>query len=148
MLALQDKIYMCRVLSNSISSYQPQISVKNCNDIRFSHGGHMFALVNNEKTIHVYNFYTYECTERMKFQGHIARITSIDWFPNDMGFTTAGQDGNIYFYDLFSDKEIGSRNTDYDCPHGKVKFTSVVNLPGKPYEFIAVGAEKVIETKT
>jgi len=32
----------------------------------------------------------------------MGRIMSIDWFPNDMGFTTCGQDGNIYFYDLYS----------------------------------------------
>jgi len=94
----------------------------------------------------VYNFYTYECTERMKFQGHMGRIMSIDWFQNDMGFTTCGQDGNIYFYDLYSGTDVGERNRQVDANRREVKFTSVVNMPGKQYEFLAVGNEKTIFT--
>jgi len=136
---------MCKVLSNTISHYK-QLSVKGCNEIRFANGGHLFAIVSAEKNIHVYNFYTYECTERMKFQGHMGRIMSIDWFQNDMGFTTCGQDGNIYFYDLYSGTDVGERNRQVDANRREVKFTSVVNMPGKQYEFLAVGNEKTIFT--
>jgi hypothetical protein len=73
---------------------------------------------------------------------------SIDWFPNDMGFTTCGQDGNIYFYDLYSATEVGERNRGKDQNRREVKFTSVVNLPGKSYEFLAVGSEKIIYTES
>ncbi len=72
----------------------------------------------------------------------------IDWFSNDMGFTTCGQDGNIYFYDLYSGLETHERNRDKDQTRREAKFTSVVNLPGKPYQFIAVSNEKVIYTET
>ncbi len=122
--------------------------IKGCNEIRFANGGHLFAAVANEKHIHVYNFYTYDCTERMQFQGHMQRIMGIDWFSNDMGFTTCGQDGNIYFYDLYSGHEVHERNRDKDQTRREAKFTSVVNLPGKPYQFIAVSNEKVIYTET
>jgi len=146
-IALQDKINMCNVLSNSISFFK-SIGIKGCNEIKFSNGGHLFACVANEKLIHVYNFYTTDCNERMQFQGHMGRVMSIDWFPNDMGFTTCGQDGNIYFYDLYSATEVGERNRGKDQNRREVKFTSVVNLPGKSYEFLAVGSEKIIYTES
>ena len=107
----------------------------------------MFACVANERHIHIFNFYTGETTERMMFQGHHTnRVMNIDWFANDMGFASCGLDGNIYFFDLYQ-KEIGERNKSKEI-NKKVKFTSVVNLPNMPYEFLAVGSEKVIYTET
>ena len=73
---------------------------------------------------------------------------SIDWFPNDMGFTSCGQDGAIYFYDLYSVKEIGERNKQHEKKRHGVEFSSVVNLPNHPYNFLAVGNEKTIYTET
>ena len=102
--------------------------------------------MNKEKEIYVYNFYTYECQDRMKFTGHMGKIMSIDWFQNDMGFATCGLDGNIYFYDLYSAAGDGERNRAHEASRREVKFTSVVNLPGKQYEFLAVGSEKTIFT--
>lgn len=68
-LALQDKILMCKVLSEEIAHFK-NLAIKGCSEIRFNHGGHLFACVSADKNIHIYNFYTYECTERMKFTGH------------------------------------------------------------------------------
>ena len=83
----------------------------------------------------------------MQFTGHLNKVIAIDWFANDMGFTTCGQDGNIYFYDLYNPiPPAGSRNQPHDVNRRDVKFSSVVNRPGKPYEFIAVGSEKTIFT--
>ena len=39
---------------------------------------------------------------------------------------------------------MGSRNTDKDYTKKEVKFTSVVNIPGKPYEILAVGSDRMI----
>ena len=53
----------------------------------------------------------------MQFTGHVSRVRCIDWFENDLGFTTCGNDGNVYFYDLFKPgqlKDPGKRNTDKD----------------------------------
>jgi cilia- and flagella-associated protein 57 len=102
---------VCNILSNSIN-VPKVLLIKGCNEIRFSNGGHLFAAVASTCLIHVYNFYTHECTERMQFIGHSQRVMCIDWFANDMGFTTCGLDGNIYFYDLYFGKEIGERNRD------------------------------------
>lgn len=65
-IALQDKIVMCNVLSSTIHHFKT-ISIKGCNEIKFSNGGHLFACVANEKNIHIYNFYTLETNERMQF---------------------------------------------------------------------------------
>ena len=147
-VALQDKINMCNVLSNQIGVFKV-IQIKGCNEIKFSNGGHMFACVTGNNQINVYNFWTGECSERMQFVGHMGRIMSIDWFANDMGFVTCGQDGNIFFYDLFTGQGDGERNRQMDQNRRDVKFSSVVNIPHqKPYQFIAVGSEKLIYTET
>ena len=103
-IALQDRIIMCNILSNSISLFK-SISIKQCNEIRFSNGGHFFACVANTpntSNVHVFDFYTGEVSERMMFSGHLGRVMSIDWFSNDMGFTTCGSDGFIYFFDHYA----------------------------------------------
>lgn len=41
-------------------------------------------------------------------------------------------------------KAIGVRNNEKDYNKKEVKFTSVVNVPGKPYEVLAVGSDKMI----
>ena len=88
-VALQDRVMCCNVLSSVIQPYN-FMQIKGCNEIRFSNGGHLFACVQNDKVIHVYNTYTGDCSERMIFIGHMGKIMSIDWFQNDMGFTTCG----------------------------------------------------------
>ncbi len=57
--AVGDKLLLMNVLSNSIQDYA-SISLKNCREIRFSNGGHMFAAGIGNFT-HVYNFYTVQC---------------------------------------------------------------------------------------
>lgn len=85
----------------------------------------------------------------MQFTGHVNRVRCIDWFENDLGFTTCGNDGNVYFYDLYkpgSLKDPGKRNTDKDFNKKDVKFSAVCNVPGKSYEIYAVGSDKLIST--
>ena len=61
-----------------------------------------------------------------------------------MGFSSCGLDGNVYFYDLITQKETGQRLSDKDFNQKGVLLTSVVNIPGKPYEVYAVGSDKQI----
>ena len=62
-----------------------------------------------------------------------------------MGFTSTGLDGNIYFFDLYAYQlEAGKRNGERDFNKKETKFTSVVNVPGKPYECYAVGNDGAI----
>ena len=150
-IALQDKIYLCNVLSNTIQQFKT-IGTKGCNEIQFSNGGHLFASILMSGTnchIQVYNFYTGECSERMTWTGHTGRVMGICWREDDMGFTTCGLDGNIYFYDLYGPGEIGIRTDGTMIRNSQsepVRFSSVVNIPSRPYQFIAVGSEKKIYT--
>ena len=61
-----------------------------------------------------------------------------------MGFTSCGLDGNVYFYDLIIQKESGQRLSEKDFNQKSVFMTSVVNIPGKPFEMLAVGNDKKI----
>jgi hypothetical protein len=89
------------------------------------------------------------------------KVCSIDWYENDMGFTTCGVDGNIYFFDLFVHTQEGKgRNTDMDyiAPDKGTRYNMVQTLPPigtgmnmpadkikeRPYECIAVGTDKKI----
>ncbi len=77
------------------------------------------------------------------------KVRSIDWWENDMGFTSCGLDGNVYFYDLIYQKDFGQRLSEKDFNQKGVLLTSVVNVPGKPFEVLTVGSDKKIwYTKT
>ena len=96
--AVSDKIMMMNVLSNSIQEYH-SIALKNCREIRFSNGGHMFAAGVGSYT-YIYDFYTAECPSNMKCQGHSGKIVNIDWFEDDSGFADCCNQGRVYRYDL------------------------------------------------
>jgi hypothetical protein len=61
-----------------------------------------------------------------------------------MGFTSCGQDGNVYFFDLIVQKETQSRLNDKDFNQKGIAFTSVVNIPTKPFEVYVVGSDRKI----
>ena len=44
------------VFSNDLEQFKA-IQIKGCHEIQFSHGGHLFAAI-NDKVINVYNFWT------------------------------------------------------------------------------------------
>ena len=143
-VSLQDKILMCNVLTDKIVSFK-SLQIKGCQEIKFSHGGHLFACVANLKDVYVYDFYSTDNPVMMQFVGHVNKVRAIDWFPNDMGFASCGLDGNIYFFDLYAyDRDAGKRHIDKDFNKKETKFTSLVNIPGKTYEVFAVGSDGAI----
>lgn len=71
-------------------------------------------------------------------------MRGIDWFDDDMGFTSCGIDGNVFFYELQMQKELNTRNSDKDFnvkinANNFTGFTDVCNIPGQPYEALTVG---------
>ena len=72
------------------------------------------------------------------------KVLSIDWWENDMGFTSCGMDGNVYFYDLIYQKEQQQRLNEKDFNQKGVVLKSVVNIPGQPFEMYTVGNDKKI----
>ena len=81
----------------------------------------------------------------MQCKGHVNKVRCIDWFDDDMGFTSCGIDGNAYCYDLSKLKEDGgTRNSDHDFNQKGVSFTGLCNIPNKKYEILLVGSDKKI----
>ena len=54
-----DKLRLMNVFSKSIEPYK-EFNIKQCREVRFSNGGHLFAAA-NAALISVINFYTGEC---------------------------------------------------------------------------------------
>ena len=122
------------------------LPVKSCAEISFANGGHLFACVAKQTEIHVYNFYTLECPQHMQYVGHQGQVQCIAWFENDMGFSTCGKDGNIYFYDLNNYKldMQQKRNQEKDVFSKGKSYSSLALMPGKQYEAYAVGSDTSI----
>jgi len=112
-VAIQDKITLYNVLSKCIQPFK-NIQVKGCTEIKFSNGGHLFAAAYGSNATYVFNFYTNENPPNFQCKGHIQKVRAIDWFDDDMGFVSAGQGGDVFFWELLNVKEGSNRLTDKD----------------------------------
>lgn len=74
-----------------------EFAVKQCCEVRFSTGGHLFAAVNGT-TVHVYNTYTVENVATLR--GHSGKVTALFWSPDDTNLTSVGRDGAVYEWRL------------------------------------------------
>mmetsp|Transcript_20483 Transcript_20483/g.19455 ORF Transcript_20483/g.19455 Transcript_20483/m.19455 type:complete len:92 (+) Transcript_20483:1506-1781(+) len=74
----------------------------------------------------------------------MSKVRCIEWFEDDMGFTSCGNDGNVQFYDLIVYKDLGTRLTEKDFNQKSVHMTSLVHIPGKPFEVYVVANDKKI----
>jgi len=92
------------VLSKQLHNYG-NIPIKACREIRFSHGGHLFAAAYGNNSTYVYNFYTRENPPHFQCKGHIQKVRSVDWIHHDMGFVSGCNGGAVYFWDLIDSKE-------------------------------------------
>lgn len=132
------------VLSTDLASVK-SIAIKNCREIRFSHGGHLFAVV-NQYNFEVYNFYTFESPSYYKLnRGHTGRPRCINWYEDDSGFSSCGLDSNIYQWDLakYKDKEL--RDTDYDFNSPGTMFPSLALINGDERKLFASCTNKTIK---
>lgn len=132
------------MFADTIQQYK-DIPIKQCREIVFSNGGHLFAcmLVN---FIHVYNFYTAQNPVQYVFKAHTGAIRSICWFPDDTGFVSSAFDTTIYYWTLNPKKD--EQNPVWGLTVPNVDFTSLkVFKPegekGQPSIF-ATGMDKSI----
>ena len=80
------------------------IQIKQCREIVFSNGGHLFACQNGS-TISIYKFFTVENPMQYIFKAHLGLIRSISWLEDDTGFISSGWDASIYMWKLNLDKD-------------------------------------------
>jgi WD40 repeat protein len=67
--------------------------VKGCRDIRFSHGGHMFAAT---ASINVLVFCSVTFEQLFSFQGHMGPVRRVVWTHKDSMLLSIAADGNVY----------------------------------------------------
>jgi WD40 repeat protein len=98
----------------------------------------------------IYNFYTCDSEPYFSNKPHNMRIRGIDWAEDDMGFTTAGADGNVFFFDIQMLRFKGSRLQEKDYNSKSLGtnsgFTDVANIPGTSEAIVVGGSSKVCKT--
>ena len=67
-VGFSDQVKLFNILDKRIEPYKP-LPIRECREIVFSHGGHLFACANG-KSIWVYKFYKAECPIQFQFDGH------------------------------------------------------------------------------
>lgn len=91
-----DKILFMNVLSKSLQQFHTQQS-KQCIELRFNHGGHLFAASTQTNGMQVYPFYTRdEPPPNYTCKNHTQKVATIDWFEDDMGLASGSWGGEVY----------------------------------------------------
>lgn len=98
-VGFSDSVRLMNILDKQLVTYK-QLPIKECREIVFSHGGHLFAC-QNEKEIWVYKFYTAQLPQHFKFVAHTQPVKRISWLDDDTGFVSCGQDAMIYVWKLY-----------------------------------------------
>jgi WD40 repeat protein len=139
LIGFADRLKICTILMDSIRGFKD--FPKACLEVQFSHGGHLFAAV-NDKMVNVYNFFTCELVGT--FRGYSAQIRSVYWSLDDTSLVASSEVGEVYEKPLNSSgstKNSTQKITDYiqkGC-----KFTSVLSTEdGKVY---AVGDDRSLK---
>lgn len=117
---------MMNILDKELVTFK-SLPIKECREIVFSHGGHLFAC-QNDKEIWVYKFYTASITQQFKFIAHNQTVKRISWLEDDTGFVSCGQDAMIYvwkLYPLMNKDNEPEPNPVSQFKHQKISFSSV-----------------------
>ena len=104
--------------------------LKQCKEVRFSNGGHLFAAASGTTGIHVYNFYTSDCPPNMHCTGHTGFVRGIDWLDDDSGFVSCAGD-QTYFTELQQQRDTKQRLVDHDFVEKGISFSGLCNVPGE-----------------
>ena len=107
------KLCVFLVLANDLQPCHEFTNIKQCREIRFSHGGQYFAAVGNPwSRIALFNSYTFlplssrENPSGAPLTGHSASVQSICWSQNDQHLISAGSDGAIYHWVVSTGKRL------------------------------------------
>jgi len=91
-VGFSDKLRLMNLLLDDIRAYK-EIMIKQCSELRFSHGGHLLAAMNGG-LIQVYNTYTAELL--WTFRGHTMPVRSLYFSLDDTRIVSCGLDGAVY----------------------------------------------------
>lgn len=122
-----DKLRMMNIFATTIKHYK-EIHIKGCKEIKFCNGGHMFAAANGHE-VQVFNFYTGENPQNMKFRKHIAKVTSLHWSEDDSLLYSAGADGAVYEWKINVRPEMQRDEPDYSASKDSNSFECIAVSP-------------------
>eukprot|EP01028_Stygiella_incarcerata_P004742 TRINITY_DN2061_c0_g1_i1.p1 TRINITY_DN2061_c0_g1~~TRINITY_DN2061_c0_g1_i1.p1 ORF type:complete len:1197 (+),score=341.87 TRINITY_DN2061_c0_g1_i1:223-3813(+) len=134
LVGFRDKLRFMNVLMDDIRTFK-ELSIRQCRVCKFSHGGHLFAAV-NQNLVQVYNSYTCELVGSLR--GHSARVRDVSWSKDDSRLVSCGVDGTVYEWDV---KEM---RRDGDCIVKTCQYSSVVFSEDADAVYV-VGSDKEIK---
>ncbi|KAJ9445781.1 hypothetical protein DIPPA_28724 [Diplonema papillatum] len=121
------KLCVFVVLTNDLMLCHEFPGIKQCREVKFSHGGQYFAAIGNPWCrISVFNTYTFQpLTSKenpggVPLTGHSAAVQSIWWSHSDQMLISAGSEGAIYEWKVTCGKrneanESVTKNVMYHC---------------------------------
>lgn len=112
-VAVSDKINLMNVLAKNLHQFK-SIPLKDCREIQFCNGGHLFAAAYGNGSIQIFNFYSGESPSYFHCKNHVQKVRSICWFPNDLGLVSASIGGEVFFWDLQMLKETQTKWAEKD----------------------------------
>ncbi|CAD8184061.1 unnamed protein product [Paramecium octaurelia] len=97
-VSFSDKIVLYNLFEKDLNSFK-EIHIKNCQQIKFAHGGHLFAVA-NQNLVQIYQFYTGENPQNYIFKQSTGNISTIEWDIDDLGFYTGSDNGFVLYWRL------------------------------------------------
>eukprot|EP00835_Amoeboradix_gromovi_P005228 NODE_473_length_8033_cov_0.435216.p1 type:complete len:1055 gc:universal NODE_473_length_8033_cov_0.435216:2447-5611(+) len=110
LVSFPEKVTIYEILHNDLVVYK-DINIRWCNNVKFSSGGHMFALTINN-IIQLFDFWN--VLPIMTFKGHSTNVLEIQFDYRDMYMYSTGTDGSLYSWNLLTNK----RDSDHVCKGG------------------------------
>lgn len=111
-LGFSDKVRVMHILAKELVPVS-ELPVKNSRSLRFSHGGHLLAIVQS-KLVHVFSSRTLKKVAQLK--GQAKEVASISFDPEDKVLVTMGEDGRML---EFSTKSWLQVNNEGEQPRGE-----------------------------
>lgn len=121
------------------------VPVRGCTEISFAHGGHLFAVNDEEHNVHVVRFWEAIRPFEYKFSAHTGKVKSITWLEDDTGFVTVGADSQILYWKLKPNGEAnpawvheGKTQQFLDCE----VIREESEKPNQPPKIVAIASSK------
>jgi len=130
-----EQIKIFSLLLNDVSMCH-DISVRNCNLVKFSHGGHLIA-AGNGTNIQVFDIYNGQCVSTMR--GHTNKIKSVVWMNNDSRIMSVGAEGTVINWNVFP----GTRRP--ESYEGIIPFTAGAGFSDGSKVIVATAEKLLIE---
>jgi WD40 repeat protein len=92
LISFKDRVKLFNILQNKLKQFR-ELPLKNCKEIRFSNGGHLWAAAST-LTVLVYDSKDFQ--QLYTFQGHMMSVKKLLWGPSDAMLFSAGMDGCVY----------------------------------------------------